>query len=143
MTVPVTPGGLLLTVCRLLVPPELSLLIISRSATESLSVAVLGTPAEVTVAEFDIVPMASELTVPVTVYVIELPEGSKTPVSSMFVPGVLLFVLPVAPPDALDVQLFSLKPEGKVSVIVAPGARLHCPGRCCRRRSCRSKSGRG
>ena len=38
----------------------------------------------------------------------------------MLVPGVLLFVLPVAPPVAVDVQLSSKKPEGKGSVIVAP-----------------------
>ena len=51
----------------MLEPPALSTLVIDRSARLSLSVAVLGVPTGgVTVAVFVNVPVAAELTVPVT-----------------------------------------------------------------------------
>ena len=79
MTLPVVPAGLLVRLCRLLVPPALSDLMISRLARSSVSVAETGLPTVgVTVAVFDNVPVAVELTVPLTVYVIELPAGSTT-----------------------------------------------------------------
>ena len=72
----------------MLEPPALSTLVIDRSGvpTVSVSVAETGLPPDgVTVAVFVSVEpdVAVELTVPVTVYVIELPGGIVTLVSSM------------------------------------------------------------
>ena len=65
-------------------PPALSLLVIDRSARLSVSVAEMAVPTGgVTVAVFDNVPVAVELTVPVTLYVTALPAGSETLVSSI------------------------------------------------------------
>lgn len=71
MALPVTPAGVLVLVCRLLVPPTLSDLRIVRNgaSTVSLSVAEMGVPplGGLMVALFDNVPVAVALTEPVIV----------------------------------------------------------------------------
>jgi len=92
--VPVTPEGWAEVGDE---PPSLSDL--TRLTRASVSVAVIGEPdVGVTVAEFEMVPVADNETVPVIVKVIEEPLGRSTPSAEMLpLPEA---VVAVAPPEA-------------------------------------------
>ena len=75
-----------------------------------------------TVAVFDNVPLAAGLMVAWTVYVIVLPAGKVTAVSSML--PLPLAVNPVAPPVATAVYVAPVSALGSVSTTEAPLALL-------------------
>ena len=78
-----------------------------------MSVAVLVVPTGgVTVAEFVNVPVAVELTVPVTVYVIALLAGRSTPVWSILPEPLVAKPVAVALPVLAAVQVTLVRPEG-------------------------------
>jgi hypothetical protein len=88
----------------MLEPPALSSLVTDRSTRLSASFAARAAPlAGVTLTVLSSVPVAAGLTVPVTVYVIELPAGSEAAVSLMLpLPSA---VKPLAPPVCVAVQV--------------------------------------
>ena len=105
----------------MLEPPALSTLVIARLGKLSVSVAVLAVPmGGVTVAVFDTVPVAVELTVPVIVYVIALLAGRLTPVWLMLPVPLVAKPVALALPVLAAVQVSPVRSAGIGSLIVAP-----------------------
>src|SRR5580698_527514 len=101
-------------------PPALSTLVIVITLSLSVAVAVVGVPfggKAWMLAGLTSVPVAPAATVPVTVYVIELPNGNVT-VSVSVLPEPV-GVESVAPPLATDVQVAPIKLAGNGSLTIA------------------------